>query len=350
MAQKKYNPAIHDKELAALEWESLTTSERSVVMPVLLVVRKEAVENNRKLLQLLQKPGPIKIVVLDEAVSNPDTAASELTNSQTQLIPLIAQQKSIILKSSLADKEQLYHGLHAGLSSNTSALFWLLAPRANAHHTPWLKWPKLNAMAFNSRAFTHVYFNPVKKEKMLSSSIEIENNPLSKHDWNEINFEIEENNEAKVVPYKLTWADWAYTQKTWRNEYKEIPNDAPTLTMAEYLSVDPKNRKSSTPVIYRQSAENALQKYAVSEHVVAATEAVLTSWNVLQEIAGIKTAFPDKLRQEIEIEFTSIKNEEILKIEKTHKAKIASLEDEYLEKMKEKINNNLMNLSKLMKN
>ena len=52
-------------------------------------------------------------MVVDEAVSNPDIAIADVVNSQSQIVPLIAQQKAIILKSSLAEREHLYHGLHS---------------------------------------------------------------------------------------------------------------------------------------------------------------------------------------------------------------------------------------------
>ena len=348
VAQKKYNPAVHDEELAGLTWADLTAAEQAVVMPIVMVMRRENLENNQSLMRLLDQPWPLKLMILDNGVLEGPGATSDISWTQTQLLPLIIQQKAVVFKGSMGQKEELFNGLKTALEASQPALCWLFAPRANSHNTPWQKWPILNSMALNTRAFTHLFYDPSAKANMLSSAIDMNGNPMPKSDWNVLDLVYTEEGEEKNIEYAFTWADWAFTQHAWRGEFVEVPAEDETMSVAELLALDPRKRKGKKAAIYRIGADQNLQKFLPSDKVIEMTEASLKTWRALQEIAGLKTAFPEKLRQEVEAEFTKLKDVEIKKLEKAHQDKIAALEGEYLEQMKEKIKAKLMDLSKMM--
>lgn len=346
--KNKYDSNIHDHEIASIHWKDLTPEEKNLVPPVLLITKRSSIKENNllALVEILDADWPVKVFVLDDAVPPTEKASSYLNNSVSTLTPAIALQKSFVLRSSLADPVHLFGGFQEGLQHEGPALFWILAPDYEKHNVSLQKWTKLNGMAWNSRAFPHFKFNPLLEGKYLSSKISLESNP-EPGTWvqNELNYM--ENDQEQKMDYKLTIADWLYTIKGWKDHFRPYHEAmGAAILVGDYIDLEPNFQEGKVPIICRIDSDNFLKRYMVSEKVVEATEASLNAINVLREVSGELTEFPEKLQKQVEQELSRKYEEEKVALKADYEKQIKELERVHLEKVRLKLKEKLMTLSR----
>jgi hypothetical protein len=282
-------------------------------------------------------------VVIDDAVPSFDSAAS-LSAGTGLLLSAIVQQNAFVLKSSLADPVHLYSGLRQGLNDHSPALLWLFSADEKQHKNLFTQ--ALNAIALNSRAFSCFSYNPLKEGKFLSSHISLNGNSSVEDEWVKKDLGYFENGEEKSVPYKLTWADWAYSISSWRNHFKVYEEEMGTsVQVSEFISLEKASRAGKIPVIFRVDAEGTLKKYSVSEAVIKTTEASLHAWNILREVSGILTEVPEKLRKQTEAEIAMKFEEEKAQLTRDYENQLKAAEQQFLEKTRVKLREKLVALS-----
>ncbi len=345
----KYEPEINDHQIASIGWDDLTEKEKGIVPPVILIGNrgKLAAKDFDALIGLLGSNLPVKVIILDDAVPAIDQAATDIINGTGILFPAIALQHVQVLKTSLAAPAHMFQGLSDIFRSNIPALAWIFAPAITKHTATADAWPKLNALALNARAFTLFNFKPGREGILLSSRLDIESNPMFGSDWNQSNLAYSENGEAKTIPYALTWADWAFTIISWRpsfTDYHEAMGSP--VALSDFILLSVSERTGKTAVIYRIGQDGELKKYRVSEDVIKATEACAKGWLVLREISGELTAYPEKLKQKTELELSDKYEKKMEALKNEYEAKLAGHDTEYLEKIRVKLKEKLLFLSK----
>lgn len=351
-AKDKYEPNIHNAEIAHLNWQQLTDEEKALIPPILLVVKRKNLshQNPFALTDLLDQPWPVKVIVLDEGIPPVDRASAWLSDSNSQLIPAIALQKAIVVKSSLATPEHLFKGLRSGLNTDEPALFWLFTPDHTQHHIGAASWPRLSQLAWSSRAFGQLTYNPHREGTSFATKIKLDANPVPGEPWQISKLKYKEEDEEQTLDYPMTWADWAYTIEAWRDEFWPFqPSMGGPIWLADYLKFEEADRSDKIPVIARVGADGQLNRHVASSRVIAATEMCYQSWELLRDIAGEKTQFPERLRNQVIAELTEQFEAEKAQIQKDHTAEIASLEEEHLARIKAQLKEKLMALSSYAK-
>jgi len=109
--------------------------------------------------------------------------------------------------------------------------------------------------------------------------------------------------------------------------------------------LDAEKRAKAIPVILRVNEENLLVRYAANEQVIKSTEAVQRSYNLFREIAGLHTAFPEKLKAEVEAELSKSYKTEEAKFKAELAKEKAAWEANHTAEIKEQIRTRLMQLA-----
>ncbi len=348
-ARDKYDPDVHDAEIASLSWKDLDDEEKALIPPVLLVGDKSAM-NERNwggLSRLLSGEYPVKVVIVDNALVPPGAdPATCIAQSTTTVLSAMALKNAYVLQGSMGNPAHLFNGLLEGMQCQRPALFCLFAPDHEKHFIASDAWPKLAPLALNTRAFPALQFDPADESGFFCSAIHLEANPTADAPWHIEQLTYTNGEEEQTLEYAITWADWANTLIEWKehfNPFKE--GDGTPLPVADYITLDESARNGNVPVIIREK-EGALLRYAVSRQVVAATEAALAAWNMFREIAGTLTQFPDKLRKLVEKELSEKHGEELAQAKADFEKQLKEQEQVQVEAIRQKLKDKLLTLAK----
>lgn len=350
--KNKYEPDIHNRQIAGLEWDQLSSEEKKTIPAITVVLRKENLfnENIEGLTDLIKSGPPVKFFILD-ASTNPVTPASITDQTSISLlISFIALQSAYVAKVSLASQNNFFNRVVETYQYNGPAILWVLAPNAKLHNEHIPKTALRHAFAVNTRAFAELVYNPTSAPGQLSDGIKIDTNPSFKQAFTSslLQYMIDEN--QTEVSYSMTWADWAYTLKGLEKEFTPYSAQMGSPTpIAEYLDLDIDKRSGLVPVIYRVGSKKELQQFVASKKIIGATIASRAFWNIFTEISGENSSIPEKSRKQIEEKLSAAFEDEKDKIIAGYESKIASLEEEFMLNVKSKLRENLLRLSQKTK-
>jgi len=152
--------------------------------------------------------------------------------------------------------------------------------------------------------------------------------------------------EPQEVDYEMTPADWFYVQPEYRSGYSPwMDNADQAVPVATYLRQDPQDRRSMVPVIFRVNDQGELVKYSVPAVIVKAAAAAGRSWQLLREIGGELTEFPEKLQKKVASEMKEQYEKEKANMIEQNEQQIRELEAVHLEKMRAQIKSKLMQMA-----
>ena len=345
-AKDKYDPSTHDLDIAGLSWNDLTADEKKLVPPILLVAERNDLDNSswNSLNKLLAEEYPIKVILLDHAIAPTNMSESALNQSFTGVYSAIALKNAYVFQGGMGNQEQLFIGLMEGLGKSCPALFNLYTTKASEYASMNESTPYA-ALALNSRAFPGLKFDPEDENNFISGAVNLDSNSHSSSDW--ISYSIDLGDEA-TLEYKVTWADWAFNQDSWKTEFQAIKSEDTNVALADYISLSTKDRKSKTAVVIRSSI-NGVKHYAVSNKVVGMTEAVLLNWNTLQELGGLTTEYPDKLKESVTEEVKAAFDKEVANLKKEHEQQLREIEAKQTEALKVQLKEKLVALTNMVK-
>jgi ferredoxin len=340
--KNKYNPIIHDHEIAGLEWNDLSDEEKSFAPPLLIVIQRNKLQymGSGFLAKLLSEDLPVKVILLDDANPNIHGADADIVQQVNALIPFIGLSDVQVMQSSLAQPEHLFEGLISGMAKNGSAIFQLLTPDFSQGNMQ-----MYHSLANNTRAFIHFDYRPDRKQQLRFSKIKIDSNPSSNTNWMQVQLKFGKE-EGQTLDYTLTRADWAYLQAD-RKSFFSIWNEkmGEALPVADYLKLDQSERKNQVPVIIRVNANGELLRYVVASQIIRETKASLESWNMIRELAGALVEFPKKVFAKAEKESGEKYAAEKQQLIQDYEQKMKTLEQNHLEKLRAQIKNKLMNMA-----
>ncbi len=344
-AKDKYDPVIHDLEIAELTWSELTDDEKNLIPPILLIAERDDLNEVgwSSLNSLLAENYPVKVFLFDNITSPNNSPIANLTQTISGMFSTMALKNAYVFQGGMGDADHLFDGLMTGLDKSYPALFNLYATKYEKHGVIDVDWSPYASLALNSRAFPSFAFNPEEKNNFLNGAINIEGNGAPKEDWVTENLPV---SEEETIEYAVTWADWAYTQSDWKTEFKPVESVDTTAAVADYMKLDLKARKGKTPVIIRVNSEGICY-YEVSDKVIEMTDAVLTNWNTLQELAGEVAAIPKKLREELTQEISSKYEEEIATLKKDYEKQLSDAAAAQTEQLRQQLKEKLVALSSM---
>jgi pyruvate/2-oxoacid:ferredoxin oxidoreductase alpha subunit/Pyruvate/2-oxoacid:ferredoxin oxidoreductase delta subunit len=343
----KYDTAIHDLEIANLNWEDLTADEKKLIPPILLVAERDDLNDAgwSSLNKLMAGKYPVKVFLFDHISSPNNSPMAALAQTNSGMFSTIGLKNAYVFQGGIGNIDHLFNGLLDGLDRAYPALFNLYATKYEKHGVTNIDWSPYASLAINSRAFPAFRFDPGEKSDFLSGAISLEGNKENQKDWiqEEVTVSEEEN-----LTYQITWADWAYTQKDWENHFTSVEEDITNVLIPEYIKLEGKAREGQIPVIMRAGKEG-LKYYSISDKVVGMTEAVLAHWNTLQEVAGLLTEFPMKLREEVAKELSVKYEKEMAELKKDYEQQLSDQKASQTEVLRQQLKEKLVALSKMAK-
>jgi len=340
----KYIPREHDAQIALLNWSHLDEKEKLMVPPILVIGDgKMLIQNRKQLLELLSSGLPLKVFIIDDLGYSPDQI-NQLSAAQAEMIALMALNKAYIFQGGLSTTEELFNRLVEGIQLPTPALYRLFAPMQTNHSIPENSWPGLCSLVINSRTLPVFSFNPTRYEGYLNSAVRLEAN-LSKNEvfhCETLSFDTDGSEEN--ITFALTWADWAYTLHTWQDHFRPYQeSDGASRHVTGFID-DPRSEGNYVPVIYRVN-DGVLNKYIVSNTVVETTRVTVELWNILREIGGELTQFPEKLRKQVEADLHAEHQAEIEALKKDFEDKLQTSEKEQIKAIRERLQEKLAELA-----
>jgi Pyruvate/2-oxoacid:ferredoxin oxidoreductase delta subunit len=338
----KYNPVVHDHEIAALQWKDLSKEEKAFAPPLLICLQRSKLQyiGSGLLAQLLSEDLPVKVILLDDANPEVHSAGADIIQQVNALLPFIGLNDVQVVQSSLAQPEHLFEGLISGLAKTGSAIFQLLTPDFQQGNLQ-----MYHAMAHNSRAFLHFDYRPDRKQLLRFSKMKIDANPSINTDWMQVQLKYGKDTK-QTKDYTLTRADWAYLQadrKSYFSSWNEKMGEA--IPVADYLKLEVSDRKNKVPVIFRVDVNQELIPYAVSEQIIKETQASKAAWNMLRELAGALAEFPEKVFAAAEKNAAEKYATEKHELINDYEQKIKNSEQRHLEKLQIQIKNKLMHMA-----
>ncbi len=87
-----------------------------------------------------------------------------------------------------------------------------------------------------------------------------------------------------------------------------------------------------------------MKKYAVGNEVVEITRSVMESWNMMREMSGTLTSFPNKLKKQVEAEMKSQHEDEIENLKREYDDRLKEMEKEQALALRQKLKDNLVKL------
>lgn len=340
-SQNKYDPPLHDEQIANLGWSDLTREEKILVPPVFLVTDVEmfSQSNLPSMMRLLSSDYPVKILLMDDASGD----ASYWQARLGVLMQVVSLRKAFYLQSSLANPRHFFKGITDGLHDPTPALFHLLAPKSVNYEWATDEFLQLSS---DSRAFPLFRFRPSKEKSYFSTAFDLSANPAPFDDFLTDEISYQDSGETKSIKYKVTFADWAYRQPELRNHFGVIDGSTKhPLSVSEYLLLDESDRTGKTPCITLVDENGARVGLTVSTSLVKSAEAARLVWNTLRDLAGMLTPHPLKLKEALEEELTKKHNAAIDQIKVDYEEKLRQQEKTQLEAVKQKLRDKFLALS-----
>lgn len=341
----KYVPAKHDREIAGLGWADLTDQEIAIIPPVFIVGDEGMLTSAlwAGLAKLMQLQVPVKVIILDSMQVKPGDTG-KLSRSHAELLSLIALKSTFVFQGGLGNRQALFSALIKGISTAKPAFYRLMAPNPNHFINDFFRFSDISDIAQNSRSFPTIEFDPAQPARYLNAMLNLKGNPEVEKYWQLKKLTYSADGEDSAVEFGVTWADWAYTQKEWADHFRLITDSGEMLVaVSEYVQAAEDNN-SAIPVIYRLR-EGKLMTYAVSQSVVAMVRASMNSWDMLREIAGELTAFPDKLKKQVRAELEAVHQQDLAALNEDFQAQLESAEQRQMESVRLKLKNKLIELA-----
>lgn len=344
----KYDPSIHNLPIAELTWDQLNDHEKQLVPPILLVAERDDMSESgwNSLNQLLVEKYPVKVFLLDHGTSPDQSPEVNLAKTYAGLISAIALKSAFVFQGGMGNVNHLFDGLMDGISKTYPAVFNLFSTNYKKHNESIIDWSPYASLALNSRTFPCLSFDPGKQQGFLRGAVNLTGNRNIKEDWvkEEVTVSTEKN-----ISYEISWADWAFTQPAWKSHFTKVEKDNSQLLVTDFIRSDYKTRKGKVPVITR-SGKSDLIYYSVSKKILRMTETVLSHWNTLQELAGVISEFPLKLKEEVAKELKFKYEQEVEALRKEYEQKLKDKEAEQTEVLRQRLKEKLLALSNLTKN
>ncbi len=345
----KYDNDLHGQEIASLSWKDLSSEEKKLIPPIIYLTDSNSLNNTDELYKLLSGDFPIKVVLIDDAKLMPGLEGVNKIREKTAFITSVMTLKNaFVMQGSAGDSSHVFNGLHKGMLSSKPALFVLYASDINGHSTALDSWTSLPWLASASRTVPLIKYDPGKESTYFGTAIDLSDNPSADQLWHSENIIYSENNDEKEINYKVTWADWAYSQVAWKDHFEECSDDR-VIRLSEFISLDHTDREGKTPVIIRVK-EGGLVNYKVSDEVILTTEVIAVGWQNWREMAGMITEFPKKLKTQVTKELSSEYEEKVLKLKAEFEDKLKGQEHNQNEIMRARLREKLSALSSKSKN
>jgi len=339
-----YQPAIHDKQIARLQWEDLGQEERDLLPPLLLLTTRQWMSEQAplRLQRLLCSTMPVKLILLDDGtLPAGSTPATSLAAAQSLLLAAAAARQAFVLQAPFDASDALFNKLLDGLRRPGPALFHLLAADHLAFDAPPQPWPHLNTLGWKARHSPFLLFDPRPKiEERIRWTLGP--NPDADHDWTTTPWPGREG-----VLYTITYADWLVRQQAWQDHFLPAEEgDDKLVPLANYLYLPPTDRHDRRPIVLRPRSDGSIETVIASTAVVEATTAALQNWRYWRETTAAERTASPTLRRAVEQKLNAQHEAALTALRNEYEARLAKREAEIMKKAKERLRDKLVTLAR----
>ncbi|MCB0281379.1 MAG: 4Fe-4S binding protein [Calditrichaeota bacterium] len=298
-------------------WQDFNEYEKQLCPPALLILDNETLSSQS--LQSIAAAGrnerPLYICVLNNM-----TRSGSLENL---LNWTLNYSDRYILHSTAANPGHLMSGIIDMVQSGKPGFLHLYACEPHMQGLAEYEANRHHKRAINSRVFPLFKYNP-DRSPYFTECFSLDGNPAVESDWS--------SDASKDSSEKFTFADWAVHEKEFRNEFRTISKsdwDDSYIQIADYIDLSAEKQNEFKPYITIKDIKGQSHTVAVSKKIAAYSAAAKRNWNLLQEIAGIKTfdrSYVDqKWQKKLDDEISNLKSQ----LEADYNTQLAYVQNEH---------------------
>jgi len=322
--KENYSPRDHDAFFNNFSWNDFSTEERELCPPTVLLLDQQALEQQsfKSISSLLNTQKPLYISVINNMVG----ATSEIGHEIA--LWALSQHNSFVLQSCPANPGHLMNGIDELLDSNKPGFMHLYACEPYVQGIEKDQAYTHEQRAINTRVFPMFKYNPYVSDYFVER-FDLSGNPDMEADWISSVSSATNNNGGNQLS---TIADWAIHEKFYRDEFHILAKRSwheKMVTLDEYLEIDVSEQKDFTPYINITDSKGQTHRLSVSVKIVDMAKKHLKTWNLLQELAGIRIHDreyqEEKFTKKLESELSNQKTE----LEQQYNAQITQVQQEH---------------------
>lgn len=326
--------------LDRLEWKDLTSEEKRICPPLLLVGNDEMLAGAglSQVLWLLSSDLPIKIVAmadLDCGIAREADGRSSLHHDpRTNLVLLaLAARNAYVAQTSIAAFSHLQGSVTEALEYPGPALVRVHAPSPDRHGVATNAAIRQAELAYRSRAYPLVTYDP-RIDGVHGTRISLAGNP-------DIDQPFASEDAGVITP-----AHWAITESRFAGEFTLMDSDESGIELDEYLELEGSARTGKTPMLTVPDEEEP-GRYRIGLDLIGVIDEQRATWRVLQELAGVVTPFTDRVWEEAKQGVAEAHGSEIDALRSEYEQKIDQLTETVQQEVAGRIRGQLVSLVKL---
>jgi hypothetical protein len=293
----EYSEATHDALFASFGDNGLDSRELALLPDYLVRVNAASLTGaeQNELNEILAIDLPIKILVqTDDVIEESPLGNGHLAFAQRsrQLASMALGLNTVfVLQSPASGLYQMRQAIQSGLDYSGPALFSVFsgATTFSGGLSPYL----IAAAALESRAFPAFTFDP-SAGSTWASRFSLGQNPQNELDWPLHQFAYEdEKNQAVAEQIPFTLIDFVACDTRYSKHFALVPRahwDATLSPVAPVVEQVGRGSLASVPCLLMVDAQNKLQKLIVDEKLIREARRCRSTWNSLQELAGINNS------------------------------------------------------------
>lgn len=287
----EYTSEVHEDYFDHFSWYRLSTEERELFHPFILIVNSnDVIDQLENFSRLISFNWPIKILTLNDQLSTTPQMqiswedASHRFRQEISTLA-IAQRSVFTFQSTLVNPECLAQGLNRCLQSTSPCVLQLLIPSGN----------ESSDYLLAEAAKAGRYFPSVQYDPSISSGWEarfsISENDSDSDNW--ISHELLAKDSSGVeheIPIAFTYADYKSMFDKKVKELMVIPSQFDSdylVPLDQYIELEETQLYGKIPYIWLVDEKNELHRAAIPNVWVVSTQERLDFWNFLQELNGV---------------------------------------------------------------
>ncbi len=342
--ENKYKPELHNAYFDNFSWESFTTEELVVCPRCILITTDKQLINNEfyNFSETITSNFPIKYFIIKTEEDDIEEDKRKL-HAHAELGSLLFSSKNLFLhQGNTITPQVLYTGLKEGLDAFAPACFYVYNSITKDHLNP-LVW---SSAMLESRDFPNFTYKGILGTPY-GARFCVSNNPCADLDWPVHTIDIVEEDNQSKLDVAFTFCDLASLHQQYEHYFLNIEPqywNKNLVYLPHFLKLNLTEAIGKIPFIWMVNNKGHLQKVAVSETLVRATQERLDFWRLLQENSGINNFHVTKAVEENTHLLNETFAEKLEEIKGKHKAEILEIKEQEANTVMENLTNVLLDL------
>jgi pyruvate-ferredoxin/flavodoxin oxidoreductase len=299
--RSKYEPEIHDRVFAELDWRQLGPGELRLSPPFVVTANfdTDPRARTRQIIALLETGMPIKFIAVRTGVrGQPVVAGGGGLSLGLTLETLPLAMWGVYFVQTPWGTPDFEQRLFAALESPRPAVISVLCPRTDEDVS---SFNTRAERALRARAFPSCVYDPDRSER-LGLCLDLASNPEPEVAWTTDKL-LGRNGEGEPIEVDepFTFAHFAATEPGFETDFSGPPEIADGLVaLTDYMALSRQQRVGKLPFIRRFDDDERLFYEIVSEDLVRRCSERLHVWRTLQEISGTDNPHVNRTRDALE--------------------------------------------------